>query len=86
MKNAISPNTSKYVHIMYLHACMHTYIHIYIRTSVHKYIHAYIHTQDISKNYEFKKKEVRITIKSKEISVASHAVRPVGNTELYATA
>ena len=32
------------------------------------------------------KKGVGIVIKSKETSIASHAVRPVGNTELYAPA
>ena len=32
------------------------------------------------------KKEAEITIKSKETSIASHAVQPVGNTELYAPA
>ena len=32
------------------------------------------------------KKEAEIAIKSKETSIASHAVRPVGNTELYAPA
>ena len=39
----------------------------------------------ISKNCEFEK-EVGIAIKSKETSIASHAVQPVGNTELYAPA